>query len=87
MHTLEEPRNRWRGLITLGLILTICLGSALVMAVPAEARTFYGSSAPAKSWICKTFGWCKTGTWCIQGDPRIAYNVTSPKWRCYTVRY
>ena len=87
MHTLETPRTKWRGLITLGTIVAICLGAALMAAQPASAATFYGSTPPSKSWICWKFNICKTGTWCVQGDPSIAYNKTSPKWRCYTVRY
>lgn len=87
MQILEDPRYRWRGLITLAAIVTLCLGSAIALAAPAEAKTFYGSKPPSKSWICSVFNICHTGTWCVQGDPRIAYNKTTPPWRCYTVRY
>lgn len=85
MHTLETPRTKWRGLITLGTIVAFCLGAALFTAQSADARTIYYQPSP--SWICKTFGWCKTATYCYQGDPNIAYNVTSPPWRCKTVYY
>lgn len=85
MQILEDPRYRWRGLITLAAIVTLCLGSALAVAAPAEARTFYYK--PSKSWICSVFNICHTGTYCYQGNPNIAYNKTVPPWRCYTVRY
>lgn len=85
MHTLENPRTRWRGLITLATIVTLCFGSAIAMAAPAEARTFY--ETPNKSWICKTFNICKTGTVKVCGNPNIAYNRTTPPCRSYTVRY
>ena len=85
MHTLEEPRNRWRGLATLATIVLLCLGGALAFAQSAEARTFY--QPPKKSWICSTFNICKTGTVKVCGNPNIAYNKTTPKCRTYSVRY
>ena len=85
MHTLENPRTRWRGLITLGFIITFCLSGAVFTAQAAEARTFY--APPSKSWICKTFNICKTGTVKICGNPNIAYNKTNPPCRTYQVRY
>lgn len=85
MHTLEEPSHKWRGLRALFTICALCLGSAVFLAAPAEARTFY--ERPTPSWICKTFNICKTGTWIKCGNPNIAYNKTTPKCYRYTVRY
>lgn len=70
MPTLNAHRDRLftRLMATLALLTALSLAGATA-ANAASMRVFY-YEAPPKSWICKTFGICKTGLLYYQSYPK-----------------